>query len=58
MDPGSIGVLAGLGILSVVGATVYIYDKCYTSSHTVISTPLLAKQRSFKVRNLFSHVEF
>ena len=58
MDPGSIGALAGLGILSDVGVTVYIYDKCMYRAPPPISKPLLVQKKSFKVKNLFNHVQF
>jgi hypothetical protein len=59
MDPAGIGALIGVGIMAFCAVTVCIYDRCKKpSKQTVaVTNPLLMKKRSFKVKNLFSHVE-
>jgi hypothetical protein len=56
MDPGGIGAVVGVCILAVVGIGMCVYDR-YKEPDTTYSNPLLTKKRSFKVKNLFNHVE-
>lgn len=62
MDPGGLGALLGVGILGAVGLTAYLYDRCvhYRSTPPVsnVTNPLLVRRSSFKVKNLFNHVQF
>jgi len=57
MDPGGIGAVIGICMLAVVGIGACIYDRCKKNNESSPSNPLLTKKRSFKVKNLFSHVE-
>jgi hypothetical protein len=49
MDPGSIGIVSGFGIILVIGIAVYIYDRCTKKLADVpnSSTPL---------KKMFNHV--
>jgi len=60
MDPGGIGALIGVGIMVVIGCSVYIYDRYVykpTDDYIRVFNPLLQKKSSFKVKNLFNHVQ-
>ena len=57
MDPGGIGAIIGVFVILVVGIGTCVYDRCKKNSEPFPSQPLLTKKRSFKVKNLFSHVE-
>ena len=60
MDPGGIGALIGISIMVVIGIGFCIHDKCPRKPNdqaVIITNPLLKKHRSFKVKNLFNHVE-
>jgi hypothetical protein len=49
MDAGIVGAIIGVSILAMVCGGVWIYDTCATRSNRDV--------RTFKVKNLFSHVE-
>lgn len=60
MDAGGSGALIGVGIILVIGCSVYIYDRCVykpTDEYVRTFNPLLQKKSSFKVKNLFNHVQ-
>lgn len=60
MDAGGIGALIGVSVMAAIGIGVCIYDRyVYKPKDEVIqvTNPLLIKKRSFKVKNLFSHVQ-
>lgn len=57
MDPVGVGVLIGFFSLIMIGAGLYIYDRCVLGRDITTAKPLLSKKRPFKVKNLFSHVE-
>jgi hypothetical protein len=56
MDAGVIGV----GIMIVIGSSVYIYDRCIyipNDERIQITNQLLIKKKSFRVKDLFNHVQ-
>ena len=60
MDAGATGAVIGIAIMAVVGIGVYIYDRCFykpNDEYVRAFNPLLQKKPSFKVKNLFNHVE-
>lgn len=57
MDPGGIGATIGVCLLAIFGIGMCIYDRYKKNNEPFMSQPLLTKKRSFKVKNLFSHVE-
>jgi hypothetical protein len=60
MDAGGIGALLGVGIMALIGLSVCIYDRCVykpKDEYVRIFNPLLQKKQSFKVKNLFNHVQ-
>lgn len=57
MDPGGIGALIGTITMVLIGIGVCVYDRYYYKKQAPVSNPLLVKKRSFKVKNLFNHVE-
>jgi tetrahydromethanopterin S-methyltransferase subunit D len=60
MDAGGIGALIGVGVMVVIGISVYVYDRCIykpKDEYIRVFNPLLQKKPSFKVKNLFNHVE-
>ena len=60
MDAGGIGALIGVSVMLVIGIGVCLYDRCiYKPKEEYVRAfnPLLQKKQSFKVKNLFSHVE-
>jgi hypothetical protein len=59
MDPGGIGAVVGISIMGLIGLSVCLYDKCVyraPDEHRV-TNPLIIKKRSFKVKDLFGHME-
>lgn len=58
MDPGGIGAIIGITIMSALAISVCIYDRCKDKAiETTTTNPLLIKKQSFRVKNLFSHVD-
>ncbi len=60
MDAGGIGALIGVSIMISIIVGTCIYDKCIykpNDEKTQIKNPLLVRKRSFKVKNLFNHVQ-
>jgi hypothetical protein len=60
MDAGGIGALIGVGIMALIGISVCVYDRYIykpKDEYVRVFNPLLQKKPSFKVKNLFSHVE-
>jgi hypothetical protein len=57
MDPGGIGAVIGICVMTVVGIGTCVYDRYKKNSEPFPVQPLLIKKPSFKVKNLFSHVE-
>lgn len=60
MDPGGVGALIGVSVMVVIVAGFCIYDKCIykpNDEKVQIKNPLLVRKRSFKVKNLFNHVQ-
>ncbi len=58
MDPGGLGAVIGLSLMGLVCLSCYIRDKCKTNEYSQTTNPLLVKKKSFKVKNLFQHVDF
>ncbi len=58
MDPGGLGAVIGLGLMGLTCLSYYIHDKCKSNEYPQIDNPLLVKKRSFKVKNLFEHLDF
>jgi hypothetical protein len=56
MDFGILGGLIGIGTIVIIGFSVYIRDRC-NSKKPMFIHPLIAKRQSFRVKNLFSHVD-
>lgn len=58
MDPIAVGTVIGTSILSVIIFATCIYDNCFRKQTVIeIQDPLLVKKKSFKVKNLFGHIE-
>ena len=60
MDAGGVGALIGISVMVVCGIGFCIYDRCARSKnpeYVPVVNPLLRKNPSFKVKNLFNHVE-
>lgn len=60
MDAGATGAVIGIAIMAVIGIGVYIYDRCVykpKDEYVRVFNPLLQKKPSFKVKNLFNHVQ-
>lgn len=60
MDAGAAGAVIGIGVMVVIGIGVYIYDRCIyrpKDEYIRVFNPLLQKKQSFKVKNLFNHVQ-
>lgn len=57
MDSAGIGALIGSSIVFIAVIGTYIYDRCRRKQQNETRNPLLVRHRSFKSRNLFSHVE-
>lgn len=60
MEPTGVGVLIGVGVISFIVLSVCLYDKLLKTKdekYVKVFNPLLQKKSSFKVKNLFSHVE-
>ena len=57
MDVGIIGAVIGVSVVVGIGITAYIYDHCFHKSIVETNNPLLVKRKSFKVKNLFNHVQ-
>lgn len=60
MDAGGIGALIGVSVMAAIGLAVCIYDRyIYEPKDEIVQVnPLLVKKKSFKVKNLFNHVQF
>ena len=59
MDAGGLGALIGISVMAVIGLAVCIYDRCvYKPKDEIrVTNPLLVKKKSFKVKNLFNHIQ-
>jgi len=60
MDAGAIGAVIGIAIMATIGIGVYIYDRCIympKDEYIRVFNPLLQKKPTFKVKNLFNHVQ-
>ncbi len=60
MDAGGIGALIGVSVMVAIVIGVCVYDKFIykpNDEKTQIKNPLLVRKRSFKVKNLFNHVQ-
>lgn len=58
MDPVAVGTVIGTGVLAVIIFGTCIYDNfCRKEKIPDQRNPLLIKKKSFKVKNLFNHVE-
>lgn len=59
MDAGGIGALIGVSVMIAIGVSTYVYDRCvyHVSSDIRTINPLLIKKKSFKVKDLFNHVQ-
>lgn len=58
MDPGGLGALIGVSIMITVSVGIYIYDKCMVKEQPNTRNPLLIRKKPFKMKNLFTHIEF
>lgn len=60
MDAGGVGALIGISVMVAIGLSVCIYDRyIYKPKDEIVQVknPLLVKKKSFKVKNLFNHVQ-
>lgn len=57
MDPGGLGALISISIMVSISIGVCIYDRCKPEKQTETKNPLLIKKPSFRVKNLFNHVQ-
>lgn len=58
MDPVAVGTTIGTCILAVIILGTCIYDNfCRNEKIPDQNNPLLVKKKSFRVKNLFNHVE-
>jgi hypothetical protein len=57
MDAGGLGALIGISLMVTISISICLYDKCRTKKQIETNNPLLIKRSSFKVKNLFSHVQ-
>lgn len=60
MDPGGIGALIGVSVIVSIVVGVCIYDKYIykpNDERVQAKNPLLIRKKSFKVKNLFNHVQ-
>ena len=55
MDFGLIGGLIGIGTIIIIGISVYSRERC-NSKPPMSTNPLLTKRQSFRVKNLFDHM--
>jgi hypothetical protein len=58
MDPVALGTVIGTGIIVALIFGTCIYDNfCRNERNLDQRNPLLIKKKSFKVKNLFNHVD-
>jgi hypothetical protein len=58
MDPVAVGTVIGTSVIVALIFATCIYDNCFRKEKIPDQrNPLLVKKRSFKVKNLFNHVE-
>jgi hypothetical protein len=60
MDAGGIGAVIGVSVIVGLGAIMYVYDRCRfkpKDDTAQVINPLLSRKKSFKVKNLFNHVQ-
>lgn len=56
MDPAGVGALIGVGVMAILFAGIYSCERCKNKVQRETTNPLLVRKRSFKVKNLFSHI--
>jgi hypothetical protein len=57
MDPGGIGAVVGICVMAIIAVGTCVFERYKKNNEPFPIQPLLIKKRSFKVKNLFSHVE-
>jgi hypothetical protein len=58
MDPAGLGALIGVSVMLTIAFGIYTCENCKRKLRKETTTnPLLVKKRSFKIKNLFQHVE-
>lgn len=59
MDAGAVGAIIGASIIGLVAVGACVYDRCVhrPPEQIMVTNPLLKKHSTFKVKNLFSHME-